>query len=99
MANAPLERLPKTLGSYNTLSAKADTITVRENGIHNTISIERVMLVPYNAQGNGGNDRDSETRKASNVSNEDKTGGISCMHNPGTPNATQCETGPNWKKI
>lgn len=51
MANAPLTKLlQKILTVFKIFSATLDTVTMDGNGIHNTVSIDRVMLPPYSTQ-------------------------------------------------
>lgn len=67
MANATLTKLlPKTLGPFGVISAAPSTATEDEIEIHITVSIGRVMLVSYNAQGNGQAYQDCNTQNASN---------------------------------
>lgn len=49
-----------------------DTVTVDKNGIHNTVSIERVTFAFYNTQGNDGIERDCDMHSANNRRNEDR---------------------------
>lgn len=41
-----MELLPKTLGPFKVISAMLDTVTVDEDGIYNTFSIDRVTFAP-----------------------------------------------------
>lgn len=51
-----------------------DNLTVDGNGIHITISIGRVTLDLYNAQGNDKTEKERDTQNANDPSNENKTG-------------------------
>lgn len=71
MANAlQTELLPKTLNLRRVLFAPSD-----DNGIQNTLSIGRVTLAPYKAQGSDGTNWYGDTQNASNRGNEDETDG------------------------
>lgn len=47
MANTLLTKLlSKTLGPFKVISASLDTVTMDENGVHNTVSTHKVTLAP-----------------------------------------------------
>lgn len=74
MANDPMKKsLPKTLNPFTTLPATLGTITVHANGTHNTLSLYRVTLVPYNAQINDRAHCDKDTQIANHQRDEDRT--------------------------
>lgn len=65
MANAPLMKLlPKILSPFKLISETPNTVTVDENGVQNTVSIDRLMLALYNAQGKYGIGRDGVMQNA-----------------------------------
>lgn len=73
MASARLKTfLQKILSPIKLISGTVDTVTVDENGIHNIISIERVMLPAFNAQSYEWNSPDRDMHIA-NHQGEDGT--------------------------
>lgn len=49
IGNAPLKKLlPKTPSKLKVIHATRDSVIVDDIGIHSTVSIDRVTLVPYN---------------------------------------------------
>lgn len=56
------ETTGKTPQSVRVTSATLDTVTVDLNEIHNTVSIDRVTVYPYNAQGIDRTNQDSDCR-------------------------------------
>ena len=49
VADMPHSKLrPKTVGPYTVVSANRDTVTIDEDGVHNTVSIDRITPAPAN---------------------------------------------------
>lgn len=61
MENAPIKKLlPKTVRPLNVKLLKLNTITVNENRIQHTVSVEEVTLVPSNVRKNNGSDKNND---------------------------------------
>lgn len=62
-----------TFGPFKVVSATPDTVLGNDNGIHNTMSRNRVTSAPYKGRSNDRTDRDSHTQGQSHHRNEDGT--------------------------
>lgn len=73
MDSASLTKVqPKTFDLFNVVSATPNSMTVDDNGVHNTVPVDRGTLAPYNAQGTDVTDQDSNTENANYIKGEDK---------------------------
>lgn len=73
MASALQNNAFKDSHPCNVLPATLDTFKMDEIGVHHTVSINRVPLANYNAEGKYGTDKDSNRRNASIRREKDET--------------------------